>query len=146
MNLTPIVLMIALSTHAIFEGIAVGVVEDTKNLWTFVIAISLHKWAEAMSLGISMSKNFKDDNKTIVILLLIFSMATPCGVGIGMLLSGSSPLIDIIFSSLAAGTFTYIACSEVIVEEFSTPEFKWVKMAMFVLGATVITLFGLLGG
>lgn len=134
-NLTPIVLMIALSTHAIFEGIAVGIIEKQQDLWTFVIAISMHKWAEAMCLGISMSKNFKDEIRTVYILVLIFSLATPFGIGIGMCIKGSSPLIDIIFSSLAGGTFTYIACSEVIVEEFAVPTFKWVKMIMFLLGA-----------
>ena len=72
-NLTPVVLMIALSTHATFEGIAVGLVHDLSDLWTFVIAIGLHKWAAAMSLGISMNKNFKDEKSTIYILLLIFA-------------------------------------------------------------------------
>lgn len=72
-NLTPVVLMIALSTHAVFEGIAVGVVDELSDLWTYVIAIGLHKWAAAMSLGISMSKNFQDEKKTIYLLLIIFS-------------------------------------------------------------------------
>lgn len=91
-----------------------------------------------MSLGISMSKNFKDENKTVYILLLIFSLATPLGVSIGMCFSGSSELTNIIFFSLTAGTFTYIACSEVIVEEFSTPDNKWFKMLFFLIGAGVI--------
>lgn len=138
-NLTPVVLMIALSTHAVFEGIAVGLVKDLDSLWTYVIAISLHKWAAAMSLGISMSKNFKDETKTMYLLLLIFAFATPLGISIGMGVSGSSGLTDIIFSSLAGGTFVYIACSEVIVEEFSTPEYKWIKMIVFLLGAALIT-------
>lgn len=138
-NLTPVVLMIALSTHAVFEGIAVGLVKDLDDLWTYVIAISLHKWAAAMSLGISMSKNFKDETTTMYLLLLIFAFATPLGISIGMGVSGSSDLTDIIFSSLAGGTFVYIACSEVIVEEFSTPEFKWLKMCAFLLGAGLIT-------
>mmetsp|Transcript_25716 Transcript_25716/g.29596 ORF Transcript_25716/g.29596 Transcript_25716/m.29596 type:complete len:131 (+) Transcript_25716:224-616(+) len=130
--------MIALSTHAIFEGIAVGVVDETKDLWTLVIAIGMHKWCEAMSLGISMSKNFKDENRTVYVLLLIFALATPIGVSIGMCVAGSSELTNIIFFSLTAGTFTYIACSEVIVEEFSTPEYKWFKMLFFLIGAGVI--------
>lgn len=138
-NLTPVVLMIALSTHAIFEGIATGLASNLENLWTFVIAICLHKWAEAMSLGISMSKNFKDEKRTMYVLLAIFSFATPLGVIIGMLVSGSSELTDIIFSSLAGGSFIYISCSEVIVEEFSTPDYKWLKMIFFVLGAGMIT-------
>jgi zinc transporter ZupT len=138
-NLTPIVLMIALSTHAVFEGIAVGVEKDMSSLWTYIIAITLHKWAAAMSLGISMSKNFKEEGNTVYLLLLIFSLATPLGISIGMIVSGDSDLTDIIFSSLAGGTFVYIACSEVIVEEFSTPDYKWIKMIMFMLGAGVIT-------
>lgn len=131
--------MIALSTHAVFEGIAVGVESSLSSVWTYLIAITLHKWAAAMSLGVSMSKNFKDENRTIYTLLLIFSLATPLGIGIGMLVQGSSELTNIIFSSLAAGTFVYISCSEVIVEEFSTPHYKWLKLLMFLLGMGLIT-------
>jgi len=59
---------------------------------------------------------------------------------IGILLEDSSEIVEIIFMSLAAGTFTYISCSEVIVEEFSVPQNRLFKMGMFVLGATFITL------
>jgi zinc transporter 1/2/3 len=145
-NLTPVVLMIALSTHAVFEGIAVGLVKETSDLWTYIIAIGLHKWAAAMSLGISMSKNFVDETRTMYVLLLIFSFATPIGISIGMIVSDGSELTDIIFSSLAAGTFVYIACSEVIVEEFSTPNYKWIKMLAFLLGAVLITCLNFLEG
>ena len=146
-NLTPIVLMIALSSHAVFEGIAVGVVDELKDLWTYVIAIALHKWAEAMSLGISMSKNFKEEGNGLTYLLIgIFSLATPIGIGIGMLVSGSSALTSIIFFSIAGGSFIYIACSEVIVEEFSTPEYKWIKMFFFLLGAVLITCLNFIEG
>lgn len=138
--------MIALSTHSVFEGIAVGLVTELNDLWTYIIAICLHKWAAAMSLGISMSKNFKDEKKTMYILLSIFAFATPLGVFIGMMVSGSSELTDIIFSSLAGGTFVYIACSEVIVEEFSTPDYKWVKMIFFILGAALITSLNFIEG
>lgn len=131
--------MIALSTHAVFEGIATGLVGELKDLWTYIIAIGLHKWAAAMSLGISMNKNFKDEVKTMYLLLFIFSFATPLGVGIGMAVTAGSEIIEIVFSSLAAGTFVYIACSEVIVEEFSTPSYKWLKMFAFILGAGLIT-------
>jgi len=46
--------MVALSFHALFEGLAVGLTNDSKSVWTLILAISLHKWAEAMSLGISL--------------------------------------------------------------------------------------------
>ena len=74
-----------------------------------------------MSLGISLQKNFIDQMKIVIILIAIFSLATPIGVFIGIMLEDSSEIVEIIFMSLASGTFTYIACSEVIVEEFSIP-------------------------
>ena len=42
--------MIALSTHAIFEGLAVGVMEEPSQVANLVVAITLHKGAEAMAL------------------------------------------------------------------------------------------------
>ena len=48
--LTPYILMIALSTHAIFEGLAVGVMEEPSQVANLVVAITLHKGAEAMAL------------------------------------------------------------------------------------------------
>lgn len=142
--LTPLVLMIALSAHSVFEGIATGLSKEIGNLWTFVIAIGAHKWAAAMSLGISMSKNFKNEVMTMYIILIVFSLATPVGILIGMAISNASDIMDIIFSSLAAGTFVYIACSEVIVEEFSIKRFKWFKMLAFMAGASLITVLGLM--
>jgi len=48
-------------------------------------------------------------------MVFMFAIATPLGVGIGMALADAGDLVDIIFSSLAAGSFVYIACSEVVV-------------------------------
>lgn len=131
--------MMALSVHSIFEGIAVGLADDKSELWEFMLAIALHKWAEAMSLCVSMSKNFQDDTKLVMILMAIFSLATPVGVLIGLKIHGSNEFINIIFSSLAGGTFLYIAASEVVVEEFSVNIKKWTKMLFFFLGAMFIT-------
>lgn len=119
-SLTPIVLMLALSTHAVFEGLAVGLENNKSNLWTLVLAISCHKWAEGLCLGISMSKQFHNQDRLVFILMSIFALATPLGVGLGMILSGEGALINIIFTSMAGGTFLYISASEVVVEEFST--------------------------
>jgi len=39
---------------------------------------------------------------------------------------------------LAAGTFIYIACSEVIIEEFSMPDHKMLKLLFFLIGIALI--------
>jgi zinc transporter 1/2/3 len=139
-------LLVALSTHAIFEGIALGLTNDMSATINIMMAILFHKGPEAISLGVSLSKNFKldEEKKKAIRLLLIFSLTTPLGIGIGMLLHGSNGMIEILFSSIAGGTFIYIAASEVIVEEFSIPGNKWPKMVTFLLGAIIITCMWLI--
>ena len=141
-NLSSITLMIGLSAHSVFEGIVVGLEDELKDLWSVIIAIILHKWAAAMSLGISMNHTLKDQKGLIYILLGVFSIATPLGVGIGMLVSGESEITSVIFNSLAAGTFIFIACSEIISEEFENPNNKFLKMGVFTLGAGFILGIG----
>jgi zinc transporter ZupT len=45
---------------------------------------------------------------------------------------------------LAAGTFLYIACSEVIVEEFSIPQFRFLKIFFYLVGIACIALLKIL--
>lgn len=68
-----------------------------------------------------------------------FAIASPLGIIIGMFLRDTSPMVNVVFSSIAAGTFVYIACSEVIVEEFSLPGNRFLKYFVFVIGALIIT-------
>ena len=142
--MTPFVLMIGLGMHSIFEGLAVGINGNANEVEIFALAIILHKGAAGMSLGISMAKTFPEKETFIYSLLFMFSLFTPLGVGIGWLIvsrggEDTNPLPEIIFSSLAAGTFVYIACSEVIVEEFSLPDHKFLKLFFFVIGVAIIT-------
>jgi hypothetical protein len=53
--------------------------------------------------------------------------------------NSSNPMIEIIFNCLAGGTFLYIACSEVIIEEFSQPDNKFLKLMFFIVGIAVIS-------
>ena len=53
-----------------------------------MLALVLHKPAAAMSLGVSITKNFveKDEEKKGILLLTIFAVATPIGIMLGMAL------------------------------------------------------------
>ena len=53
-DLTPFVLMIALSVHAIFEGIALGLLAGLSETVNLVLSIVIHKFAEAISISIAM--------------------------------------------------------------------------------------------
>jgi hypothetical protein len=56
--MTPFILMIGLGTHALFEGISLGMSNDYEGTFILAAAIILHKGAAGMSLGISMVKTF----------------------------------------------------------------------------------------
>lgn len=69
----------------------------------------------------------------------MFSLATPLGIGLGLAISTANNMMEIVFNSFAAGTFIYIAASEVVVEEFSLTGNRWLKLCFFGIGASVIT-------
>lgn len=138
-NMTPFILLLALSVHSIFEGLALGLQTDMASVMNMLIAIVIHKGAASSSLGISLVKTFPTDFRLCRQLVFLFACATPLGVGLGMAVANAGDIYEIVFSSIAAGSFVYIACSEVIVEEFSIPGNRWIKLLAFLLGATVIT-------
>lgn len=138
-NFTPFILMIALSFHAIFEGLALGLQKDPQIAIDLMIAIVLHKYAEGMSLSISLQRAFQNKERFIMSLMAIFACATPIGVSLGLILANSPDIVVIIFTSLAGGTFLYISCSEVITEEFSLPGGRGFKLMAFLGGAAIIT-------
>ena len=138
-NATPYILMLALSVHSIFEGLALGISQTESAVIDMVIAICVHKSAASLSLGISLVKAFPNNFKLVRILILMFSVATPIGVSIGMLVANAGDIYEVIFNSLAAGTFVYIGCNEIIMGEFSIAGFRWWKFLAFILGATFIT-------
>ena len=131
-------LLFALGFHGLFEGISLGVQQTIKGTLFLVLAIALHKWAAALTLGISFVKSGVSQ-KEYIINILIFSFITPLGIIIGMALTSfSSDYIAGIFLSISVGTFIYISCSEVIIEEFSEKENRYIKFLCFLFGAGIV--------
>ena len=55
--------MLALAMHAIFEGIALGLTKEFNAMINIMLALALHKPASSMSLGVSITKNFVENNE-----------------------------------------------------------------------------------
>ena len=111
-----------------------------------VVAVVIHKGAASSALGISLVKTFPNDFKLVRQLVFLFSLATPLGVVIGILAAGAGDLVNIIMSSLAAGTFIYIACTEIVVSEFSTGGHRVLKLVAFISGACIISSLSFIPG
>ncbi len=100
--LTSFLLMFVFSIHAVFEGLAIGLQKTTDKFLYMVLAIVLHKWVEALSIGINMS-NLDDKNFYLIGYIILFSAMTPFGILIGMIFSGVSPFFEGVFMAISAG-------------------------------------------
>ena len=136
---TVYVIMVALSIHAVFEGIALGVQHDVAGVASLAIGILAHKWAESLSLAVALQNQGTSSTRRWV-MLLIFTMVTPVGVGIGLIISKwSSSVVSATTQALAAGTFIYISCSERFVREFDCPKReRYLKFLAALAGAGMI--------
>ena len=81
----------------------------------------------------------------ICVFLGIFALTTPIGILIGMAISESNAVIDVIFLGLSGGTFIYVACSEIITAEFDKGSYQWAKMLLVLLGGTIIAILWFFG-
>jgi len=106
-------------------------------LLSYFFAILSHKWAEAFTLGLSFYKS-GTDKPSFIRMIILFSCFTPAGILLGIILSGDSNIIQGVFLALSTGTFIYIACSEVIVEEFAITRYKYSKFFAYLVGGTFI--------
>lgn len=138
-NITPYILLIALSIHGSIEGIALGVMNTLKECSILFTAILLHKWAEAFALGISFYKSGTEKN-IFIKMIIIFTLFGPLGIIIGMIFSDAGSLIKGIMLGISGGTFIYVAASEIIVEEFSLSKKIHIKYLWFICGGILTFL------
>lgn len=83
---------LAIYFHTIFEGIAIGVQDSLTKFLGTAIAIALHKWADALSMGIHYkSKNIS--RKISYSLILGQAILNVVAIGIGWIISQSGPVI-----------------------------------------------------
>ncbi len=137
--LEPIIVLCAIGFHGLFAGISIGIGEELNDTLIIIIAILAHKWAAALSLGVTFVKLYVP-NKQFYILMTIFALITPVGTVIGLIVKQSSnELVEAIFLSVSSGTFFYLSMSEILVEEFEKKENKYIKFTVFVVGCLAIS-------
>jgi len=117
--------VLALSFHAVFEGLAVGVEEHVGDIWTLFAAIATHKFVITFSMSLELLQN-GTKLKLFLVYLLTWSLVSPLGVGIGMIItelsydySDNQELVVGILQGLACGTIIYVVMFEVLQREKS---------------------------
>ena len=136
-------LLVALSFHSLFEGLAIGLQLTIGELWSVFLAVIVHKGIMAFALGLQLAQSSLAF-RYILVSNAIFSISSPLGIAIGIGLTDIEESItrDIangILQGIACGTFLYIALLEVLFPELSKPKDRMPKILFALLGCSSIS-------
>ncbi|XP_030605851.1 zinc transporter ZIP3 [Archocentrus centrarchus] len=137
------ILVFSLSLHSVFEGLAVGLLEEGKEVLEICLALMIHKSIISFSLTVKLSQA-RLRRSVVAGCLLLFAVMSPLGValGIGLTETKTSPrhqLARCTLEGLAAGTFIYITFMEILPHELSAGKNRIAKVAMLLVGFAVVT-------
>ncbi|XP_075217127.1 zinc transporter ZIP3-like [Lycorma delicatula] len=106
-------LALALSVHALFEGMAIGLEKNISSVWFMLLGVGSHKIVLSVCMGIEMVAG---DTRPIVHVLYVtmFAIVSPAGAAAGMLLSGEEDVASALFQGIASGTLLYVLFFEVL--------------------------------
>ncbi|XP_049902319.1 zinc transporter ZIP1-like [Epinephelus moara] len=137
------ILVFSLSLHSVFEGLAVGLLEEGKEVLEICLALMIHKSIISFSLAFKLSQG-RLRRSVVAGCLLLFAVMSPLGIGAGIALTETkaSPqhqLARCTLEGLAAGTFIYITFMEILPHELSSGKNRIPKVAMLLVGFAVVT-------
>jgi solute carrier family 39 (zinc transporter), member 1/2/3 len=136
--------MFAIAFHGFFEGIAVGLVSNLSTLIPLVIGVVIEEAVADFSFGVQLSKNLTRSKLSILTSITLLSFFQPVGTIIGLALTEAPRLVSSIVISFSGGTFLYIACSEIMMNEFKNQQHRYAKIVMFCVGFGVLVPLWLL--
>ncbi|KAG5886372.1 hypothetical protein JTB14_034905 [Gonioctena quinquepunctata] len=114
-------LLVALSVHAISEGLVVGLEAKTDKVLLLLGAIASHKLVVSFCLGMELASNPQYIFLRHFVYILIFSLGSSGGILLGMFITNiPSEIQNImipILQGLAGGTLLYVTVSEVLPRE-----------------------------
>jgi zinc transporter 1/2/3 len=129
-------LVLALSLHELFEGLAIGLQTSTSHVWYMLGAVSSHKLVLAFCVGIALVSS---RTKFILSLMYIstFALVSPLGVGIGIGLSeggDDGALTNVILQGISTGTLLYVVFFEVLQREHSSKNYGLLRLLAILVG------------
>ncbi|XP_076801330.1 zinc transporter ZIP3-like isoform X1 [Clavelina lepadiformis] len=146
-----LILLFALSIHALFEGLTIGFQTSASDLRTLMVTILIHKITLSFSYGISLVSN-NSRLKFALASIFVFSIMAPIGVGVGTALNFTKDAdvsiekAVVVLQAFAVGTFVYVIFIEIIPREFlaETSHNRIKKMLSLFVGFSSIALLQLI--
>lgn len=136
--LSCILIVLALSSHALMEGLAIGLQQSMPDIWYLFTAVSIHSAAILFSTTLEgLIAHAKI--KTILVQVILLSATSPLGVLIGLVITLTTDMdthaksVAIVFlEGFSAGTILYITFFEVLKREKERRVYSF-RRAIFIL-------------
>nr|CAD7437848.1 unnamed protein product [Timema bartmani] len=108
-------IVLALSIHELFEGLAVGLERTSGEAWYMLGAVAAHKLVIAFCVSVEMVST-RVSTCLSLIYVCTFSLVTPMGIGAGLLLTESAKdgATNTVLQGLATGTLLFVVFFEIL--------------------------------
>lgn len=152
------VLEIGIIFHSVIIGLTMGMSQNQCTIRPLVAALAFHQIFEGMGLGGCIAQAGFGVT-TVGFMCLMFSVTTPIGILLGMLIfnltgyddsSPNSLILEGLLGSLSSGILLYMALVDLIAVDFfnnktmsSTPRLKKISYAALVLGSASMSILAL---
>ena len=158
--------VLALSTHAVFEGLAVGLEESNEDVWTLFTgnvltlhyitrlshhlpAIAFHKFVIIFCVCLELQQN-RTKKFIFYSYLTVFSLISSLGIGVGIIIThleaGSVPgEVTASLQGVAAGTILYVVMFEVLNRERAKHVPGLLQLLGIIMGFGVLLLIEIFG-
>lgn len=113
-------IILALSLHELFEGMAIGLEGTVATVWFMFAAVAAHKLVLAFCVGMELLVA-RTRPLLAILYLITFAIVTPVGIGVGIAISrqqnANQPSIPSgILQGIASGTLLYVVFFEILTE------------------------------
>ena len=137
-----IVLLVALSFHMIFDGLALGLLDKDDAVWELLLALSVHKMLIFISIGLEVFELLKSVCKSVIVILFLASVS-PAGIILGIVLTSSGDKLTQdaaagILQGIATGTFFYVTFFEILFRELNEDSHDLLKVLGTVMGFALV--------
>ncbi|KAH3779747.1 uncharacterized protein LOC127842034 [Dreissena polymorpha] len=142
------VLLIALSLHMIFDGLALGLLTETSAVWQLLGALSVHKCLVFFTIGIQ-SVEILSSSKKAACIVIVLALVSPLGLLIDEAINSSDDVItrdtvSAVLQGIATGTFLFVTFFEILLRELGSHNSTLLKIIFSFFGFVLMALVRLL--
>ncbi|XP_049624945.1 zinc transporter ZIP2-like [Suncus etruscus] len=123
--LRALILLLSLSFHSVFEGLAVGLQPTIAMTVQLCLAVLAHKGLVVFGIGLRLVQ-IGTRSRWAMVSIVSLALMSPLGLAVGMAVAqgdseGGQGLTQAVLEGLAAGSFLYVTFLEILPQELAGP-------------------------